>query len=1475
MNLKGKKIIALLLAFVLAFTNNNVVSVALEVRDGETLLEAPDGLRWQQETIDVTGEPLQEGYEPGLIINLFDNTYAEEGLTVNLENEDLNSAGHEDEVSGEWIEDYQKAYVFLNGTEATGNCSEFDNATIMADKDSSFVDENGVLEFVGGEYDPSVLGSEYPDNPNVDFTDRGNPVYALDVSSNNIAGIVPNMLGMLEENPAAESLYVVYPRPTGEIYVAYDNWYDPEIDPYQALVEYSLDGGNSYAPVNAYDVFYYTDRETGAVPASVIFRLTPPAMYAELTDHEPMVEIYFDDNPANNWYSYGEGHVINLTKNENDGKFYFTYTPVSSEDRKSFDVNVFWSDYYKYSGGDEFFNVQSVYDNGTITSNYDEQWGVGRHPESLGFPDEKRCFNLSEILSDGVVTFNIQPYENYTLDKFSINYNEVNHTYFFADSVWDEGGAVRGVTVAAGESGSYNVSFAPEFFTVNKWIFLEANNVDEGKFEAFFDGDNGALVEYKVGSAGSYTTAWGPDFFIVGEELKSIEFKMRVPEKYRGKNIVPMIELCGADSLYYTNFGESPNIPESAITVDENGDYHYTFTPVDATSFDFRVFWSPYYMAECDRNTQFMVRSEVFDGEAGVSQNPGASDIYSHPTEAGLPYAEKYVLAKPSGTNAVIINYSLFEGYSLDRIEVDCDQYHLEWHEGDSNEVISRREDGSYDVAITNGVLGSGDFDVDIRVFACSVYGGSIDVHYDPMSKAEVQYRIGEGSYSHLNADDKINYIIDENGQVLDNVSLLVTPPDFYLGKNIEPIMVFPEELSDCVVMTRDGDKYLYTFTPPTGETPSFRVDFIWSDFYAWNIDWSSQFKIESQIVDGNGNIIVSPNPGESNTYRHPEVAQMNGQEIRVFDLNTDITYTLTPNANCYVSEIEIRREEEGSNNIDVAYTFDESQVGGKWVLWDETNPGMVTESTSAEGCYVITIPGSNAWGNYYISVRFKQGQSGIKGGSDDFKGAKKILEGTNFGYAGSKDDIEADLEWELWYSYFGYMKSRDSEGTFYGMFGTVNKEDNSKADNGDYRDERKPYAIDYTGPSEAFKKAVTLSEGTSTTGSVVDGLPYYTYMVDFKNCSAWTSGAPESAEGKVYVLSNYTDIVVGFKNDTGVTNYQVVDASFSSFDGRTTVYGDYGENGTVIIFGNGAGSVGSTSREEEKQYRFSIHVTQELSNMHMRRSYQIETAPPQPGSDFNAQVNEGKPGINCNLGIVNTIIEGFEVTPHYEKGTAAAWGWTDWPLYWTNGSSESNPIVFEMYKGCTWLEINSLDNESRPSITNIECTLPYAGKAVKIEKNETTYKFTLLSDYYDEIPLKITYSNSKVGYATLRFVAIDIQRGRTIWHGTDNSKDAGNDSVITASYYYLSDQTMTVNLFATLTLGDGSVVTKTVTPYGARVTDANQGTNQVDDFIVWKQGDTPSMPIKVEVIAIVPDSGDSFGGALIGSGSGVCKVFE
>lgn len=496
--------------------------------------------------------------------------------------------------------------------------------------------------------------------------------------------------------------------------------------------------------------------------------------------------------------------------------------------------------------------------------------------------------------------------------------------------------------------------------------------------------------------------------------------------------------------------------------------------------------------------------------------------------------------------------------------------------------------------------------------------------------------------------------------------------------------------------------------------------------------------------------------------------------------------------------------------------------------------------------------------------------------GKTDFKGAAELIKNGLFGYKGidetrTKEDIESNLEWELWYDHFGYLQSANHAGSFYGMFDKVTAEITD--------------SIDTYGPSSAFQSAVTLGELQS---NGIAGLSYYEYTVDFSDCEGFNKedqielyGTDNGmVTGRCYLFDSYTQVVVGFTKGTETT-YQIVDASKSVFE-ETEVYGAYDmEQGEfqdepkVILFGNGASIVGRAS-SGASTYRFASHVTQEHSNLWRLRKHEENGNP----------VLTDKPAISCKLGIINTNIEGFKVEGNALKGTAAAWGWTEWPLYWTNESTTNHPMSFNVYLGNTELTLESLHYDGIPTVESVECTLPYAAKAVNITNEAGVFHIKLLSAYYDNVSLKITYSNGEVGYAMLNLVAIDLKNywtpgGSTIiniFHGSDQTRQielGESGSLLSASYYYLSDQRPDqgkprVNMYVTYTWQDGSITTKKVAPYGELIIDANQGTNPVDDYILWKSGDTATAPIKVEVIAVLPDSEGCFGGAVFGSGAGV-----
>lgn len=1240
-NERKKKFAALLLAFILMLTNNGVFSYALEVKDGDTTIEVPDGTRWQyfEDTDPDTGMEIKT--------HLFDENYAENELTVALDEADLHNTAHE-EGEGNWVQDEDKTFIFINGATGIGDLSENDNVRILKDTSSNFEDANGELEPWGGEFDPIELpGGGYPENPN--DPDSSNYNGTGDVSS----GII-NSLELDFEGPMA--VYYTGDRP-GTFRVFYDCCWNPEANEgaggAEAGVEYSFDGTN-YTFVWPGDEVNFL-KEDGTPYDNVTLKLYVPIFYADY-NIEPMVEIPVDEDPDHNLKSY-DGGSLSVTKPGDD--YIMTYAINGSYD--PFNFEVYWSEFFMARTGPGEYQVRSFIRDGSGSVTYSEDVPVFSHPAEVhDMPNEQ-------------------------------------------------------IAVCSG--------------TVNAIL----------------------------------------------------------------------------------NPGEGCEVWEVNL-----GDYCYTFSDSHETGPDFTRWTS--------------------DGNTGITFENG-----------------KYQIA------------------------ISGETY--------------------FEVAFTGGHPGPGG-------------PSTLRVNYDPGENASVTYSYGSSTV--FSALDNGNLdLLEENGDSKGTVNFLLTPPDSYRGKNVVPMVEirFDEDPSNNIGnfgslsginLTSEGTNYKFSYDFGTDLTHQEEMLVYWSDFYR-AVPSDTEFVLTSQNNNGHGTFHYSPGPKNNEVYNHPDFENAPNQENRIFDKPTsgsgNVEIYLEPENNRYWVEILTLNDTE--------YIFNEaSRHGADDLLFNDVSDNCPL-SVSGNGI-VVTIDSSmmsdEGTSRVNLMVRFdlksRTGsildESGLGPLHDDFSNAKSTIENILVGYATmgtteaeKKEELKADLAWELWYDNFGYLKKKrnDTEwddhcGDYYGMLGTVSHNDTSKKSGSgfDYREDRRPYTINYDGPAQEFIDAITIESGPTTAGSLIEGVPYYTFKVDFTQSDFWESGQPEYAMGKVYLLENYTDIVLKYNDLSNVTRYKVVDASMSTFEGRTVVSIPYRAD-TVSLFGNGAAMVGSSSREGEKDYRFSGHVTQEYSNLQWRREYTYE-----PNSSSSSTANSGKPGISCNLGIVNSTIEGFDVSGNFEKGTAAAWGWTDWPLYWTNNTSPSSPTEFELYKGSTSFYISSMVSEPvRPAVTNVECTLPYASKAVSIETVGDKFLVTLLSDFYDEVPLKITYDNGHVGYAKLKFVAIDIQiaggNGSTsnIWHGSDNSREVEGTNVVSASYYYLNDQNTRVNIFATLNFHGGKKVTKLLSPVGSIITNANQGTNKVDDFIIWKRGDDGefSFPDSVEVIAVIPDSGDTFGGALIGSGSGVRKSIQ
>ncbi len=386
------------------------------------------------------------------------------------------------------------------------------------------------------------------------------------------------------------------------------------------------------------------------------------------------------------------------------------------------------------------------------------------------------------------------------------------------------------------------------------------------------------------------------------------------------------------------------------------------------------------------------------------------------------------------------------------------------------------------------------------------------------------------------------------------------------------------------------------------------------------------------------------------------------------------------------------------------------------------------------------------------------------------------------------------------------------------------------------------------------------------------------------------------TANIKIYKLNGEKDLVIKATKER-TTSYKTINTGDDALN-EQYVYIPYdcNEEGipNVRVFGNGADFVNTWCVDDDSSQAFSGHVTTEHS-----------------GIDFGEDENHNKLGINQHLTIINTTIVAARVVGDGSNGTAAPWGWIDLDVVSTNGTSEDNPKNITSFIGNNAIYIyDFVHEEVSKEVASIECLLPNADKAVAISEKKTdeygSYcAITPKSNYYDTIPLKITYANGEVGFITIKIVGLDINAiGRvgdaaeaTVLHGTDCNTyytfEENDRAIITATFYYpggpqvgkderdepAMDKYMEtleqVNLYVTTTFKDGTVTKRTITERFARGWGGNNATSAFDDFLLWN-GTWEDMPEKIEVLVMKPGSSDSgFAGAMLGAGAGVTWTRE
>ena len=218
--------------------------------------------------------------------------------------------------------------------------------------------------------------------------------------------------------------------------------------------------------------------------------------------------------------------------------------------------------------------------------------------------------------------------------------------------------------------------------------------------------------------------------------------------------------------------------------------------------------------------------------------------------------------------------------------------------------------------------------------------------------------------------------------------------------------------------------------------------------------------------------------------------------------------------------------------------------------------------------------------------------------------------------------------------------------------------------------------------------------------------------------------------------------------------------------------------------------------------------------------------------------------------------------------------------------TSESNYADVTVYYGDDTINLTSLGS----NITNIELV---SGKGVlpsAVEIDVANKNVKIKSNYYNEIPLKITAKleggQTVVGYVKITRVGIyinDLNKGATVfYHGAGNGKvneNGGNLKVDTdkqrlVAVFYHSNTT-TVNdydLILNIINKDGTRETKLAKPVGD-VPDEGNSPLVGSDYIIWEGNSIEDRPSRIYVTAVkkgATSNSNTFGGATFGAGAGI-----
>lgn len=244
------------------------------------------------------------------------------------------------------------------------------------------------------------------------------------------------------------------------------------------------------------------------------------------------------------------------------------------------------------------------------------------------------------------------------------------------------------------------------------------------------------------------------------------------------------------------------------------------------------------------------------------------------------------------------------------------------------------------------------------------------------------------------------------------------------------------------------------------------------------------------------------------------------------------------------------------------------------------------------------------------------------------------------------------------------------------------------------------------------------------------------------------------------------------------------------------------------------------------------------------------------------------------NMSFIKAAFKGVEVSTSVMPDN---YDFTLWNGADLTGTSESNPGIVTSYYGEDTIRFNSKTTGSVSRIDLADDSVP--SSAVSI--NNTTGEVTILSNFYNQITLKITLSDGTIGYIKVNRIGIyigDLNAGNdTFYHGAfamvEGNMNVDIDNNRIAAVFYHEDTTTyeDYDLIANITYNDGN--TKTVIARGVGDNHNSSGNITGSNYIIWAS-DKDGMPVSVSVTAVkkgtLNNESTTFDGVEFGAGLGV-----